>query len=303
MITVTGELGSGKSTIAKLIAKKEKIKYYSTGEILRKIADKMNMSILEINKYAENNKSIDGDIDAFTIDLGKSLESFIMDSRMAWHFIPDSFKVLLTVDSKVAAQRIIMQTNRMSESYIDIEAAEKNLLERKNSELKRFIDLYGVNYTDKNNFDLILDTTIADQFRLSEFIIEKYTEWKTNKHHAGFWISPKRLIPSQKITMLCNNEYDLINNSISRYGFKDKYPISVVKHNGMYYIFDGHKRTSAAIHNAIDFVRIIIISNEDDNVELISGLKSIEFINTSTNMTWIYDWEDAHFFNFSNYPK
>ena len=96
-ISITGDLGSGKSTVGKILSSKLNYDYYSTGAIQRKIASKYNITTLELNKRSELNTEIDNEIDSWTISLGKSKKRIIVDSRLAWHFIPDSFKVYLTV--------------------------------------------------------------------------------------------------------------------------------------------------------------------------------------------------------------
>ncbi len=297
-ITIAGELGSGKSTIGKMIAHLECIDYYSTGEILRKIASNMNKSILEMNKYAEENKSIDDEIDGFTINLGKSNTSFVMDSRMAWHFIPHSFKVMLIVDSKTAALRIIGQVDRTSESYGDVDAAVNDLMQRKESERKRFVELYSVDYTDKKNFDLILDTTISTPESLSAFILDKYLCWKKNGYQAGFWISPKRLMPAQHITMPGNDDYKVLELNMKMNGYDESCPITVIKKNDNYYILDGHKRTSVAIHLSLEYVPILLLSDEDNEKEIFPGLTPPKYIETTTSKSLLHDWEDAHGFRF-----
>ena len=46
-ITITGRLGSGKSTVAKLIVADHGYTYYSTGNIMRELAAEAGISILE----------------------------------------------------------------------------------------------------------------------------------------------------------------------------------------------------------------------------------------------------------------
>lgn len=49
IITISGDIGSGKSTTGKLLAKKLDYKYLSTGAIQRQIAEEMGMTTLELN--------------------------------------------------------------------------------------------------------------------------------------------------------------------------------------------------------------------------------------------------------------
>ena len=91
-ISITGELGSGKSTIAKILAEEFKAQYLSTGAIQRNIANRFGLNTLQLNNLADTNKQIDEEIDGTLIELNTSDKSFVIDSRLAWFFIPNSFK-------------------------------------------------------------------------------------------------------------------------------------------------------------------------------------------------------------------
>ncbi|MBI2133066.1 nucleoside monophosphate kinase, partial [Candidatus Woesearchaeota archaeon] len=53
IITISGVPGSGKSTVARVVAGKMNLKHISVGDILREIARSRGMTILEISKLAE----------------------------------------------------------------------------------------------------------------------------------------------------------------------------------------------------------------------------------------------------------
>ena len=92
-ISLAGDLGSGKSTVSAILIERLGAKYYSTGAIVRSIADSRNMTVVELNKYMETHPEIDHEIDAGIAALSESPESLIIDSRMAWHFTKGTFKV------------------------------------------------------------------------------------------------------------------------------------------------------------------------------------------------------------------
>ncbi|HAQ19045.1 MAG TPA: cytidylate kinase [Prolixibacteraceae bacterium] len=177
-ITITGDLGSGKSSIAKALCKMLNFKYFSTGSIQRQIGKENGMNTLELNYFAEDNTDIDKYIDDQVIKLNDEPDSFILDSRMAWHFIRRSFKIYLTVDPLVAAQRVIADNQRECEPVIE-DAYEKslNLLERRAAENKRFLAVYGVDCGDLTNYDLVIDTTFSSVEEVSELIVERYTDF------------------------------------------------------------------------------------------------------------------------------
>jgi cytidylate kinase len=177
-ITITGDLGSGKSSVAKVLCKLLNLNYFSTGVIQRQIAKEKGLNTLELNYFSENNLDIDKYIDDQVIKLNDEPDSFILDSRMAWHFIRKSFKIYLTVDPIVAAQRVIADNQREGEPVIE-DAKEKslNLLERRAAEDKRFKAIYGVDCGDLSNYDLVLDTTYLSIEEVARLIVERYTDY------------------------------------------------------------------------------------------------------------------------------
>ena len=85
-------------------------------------------------------------------------DKLIFDSRMAWHFVPGAFKVFVTVDPRVAAERV-MKDPRPGEPAEDVDELCAELVERSKVEQARFQYLYGVDYYDYKNFDLVVDSS------------------------------------------------------------------------------------------------------------------------------------------------
>jgi predicted cytidylate kinase len=171
IITISGIAGSGKSTVAKLLAKKLNYKHYSTGDFMREIAKQRKLTLLELSKQAETNNSIDKELDKKQIELGKTKDNFVIDSRLGFHFIKNSKKVFLKVDLKEAAKRILKE-KRKHEQYNDISESEKKIITRINSEDKRYKEYYNINYKDKKHYDLIIDTTNIKPEEIIKKIIE-----------------------------------------------------------------------------------------------------------------------------------
>lgn len=180
IITLTGDLGSGKGTVSEIIKNKYGFKTYSTGDVQRQIAARYNMTTLELNKYSDTHPEIDDEIDGCFRELANSTENLIIDSRMAWHFIPNSFKVYLKVDIEIAANRIINASRGNVESYSSIEEAKDKIIERKNSENNRFMEKYGVDCANMGNFDLIVDSSNMNPEEVANFIIESAKNYFKN---------------------------------------------------------------------------------------------------------------------------
>ncbi len=174
-ITITGSLGSGKSTIAKLLAQKLGYIHYSTGDAQRKIAAQYHMTTLELNQLADTDPSIDQQIDSVFNQLEESNQLYAIDSRMAWFFMPKSFKVKLTVEPKTAALRILNDTSRSGEKkYKTIDDALEATMNRRTSEIERFKKTYGVDIEDPNNFDMVIDTTDLTPQEVCDIILKEY---------------------------------------------------------------------------------------------------------------------------------
>jgi len=174
IISITGDLGSGKSTVAEILCKRLNYEYIYTGKIQREIANRYSMTTLELNQYAETHPEIDAEIDSTFKSLNESA-NLIVDSRLAWFFIPKSFKVFLKTDLIVSANRISCDKQRENEKYSSKEEAINKIIARKESENKRYMELYGANCSDLSNFDLIVDTSYITPERVVDIILAAYS--------------------------------------------------------------------------------------------------------------------------------
>ena len=160
-ITIQGAQGSGKSTVAKLLAEKLKYKHYSAGDFMRQIAAKRGMSLLELSKIAEKDGgAIDKELDDLVRSVGKKEKDFVLDGRLGFFFIPKSFKIYLTVNLDEAARRIFGNKRPGETENTTLAKTKANILRRIKSEHTRYKSYYGVEYPPKlDGFELVVDTT------------------------------------------------------------------------------------------------------------------------------------------------
>lgn len=162
IISLNGDLGAGKSTIAKRIAEELGIKRYYMGQILRDLSKERGMTFLDFMKLAEKDPSIDKDIDAYVKKLGAEEDDFIIESRTAWSFIPKSVKIYLSVDEEAGVKRIykeLQADNQRNEELKPFEELLKNCQRRVLSEQKRYKKYYNFDIRDLSHYDFVLDTT------------------------------------------------------------------------------------------------------------------------------------------------
>ncbi len=186
VVTVAGQLASGKSRVCRDLAAALGYDYVSTGQLQREIAEGLGMNSLELNLHSEGNPAIDEQIDGTLVRLGESPGNYVVDSRMAWHFLPNSLKVYLTVDADVASQRVLGDRTRENEPrYASAEEAKELMTARMESERRRFLDTYGVDCGDRSNYDIVLDTTSFDAEQVVEQLIERVERWRADARQTG----------------------------------------------------------------------------------------------------------------------
>lgn len=194
IITISGDLGSGKSVLAASLVEAWQADRYSTGIVQRRLAEKMGITTLELNKRAESDKSIDEQIDSVFRNLAKSAKNLVVDSRMAFHFLPQSFRIKLEVHPKVAALRIKGDTSRVGEGVYntpeDIEAA---IIARKASERERFKKYYDADIEDHAGYDLVINTTHVPTVDVNTIANTCIELWLKKQHFGKLWVSPKYL--------------------------------------------------------------------------------------------------------------
>ncbi len=191
-ISLAGDLGSGKSTVSDILVRLLDAEYYSTGAIVRDIALRRGLTVVELNKYMETHPEIDHEIDDGLKALSGVEKRLIIDSRMAWHFTTDTFKVYLSTDAETSALRI-MNANRRGEHSATLEDTLKDTRERRESEKKRYLEQYGVNIKDLDNYSLIVDTTSATPEEIANCIKVGFERWLSDRSYKQLFISPTRI--------------------------------------------------------------------------------------------------------------
>ncbi len=175
IITISGLPGSGKSTVGKMIAKQLGYEYFSMGDLRGHMAMERGMTIDELNKLGEKESWTDLDADEEQKKMGQTKDNIVIEGRLSWHFIPHSFKIFLTVDIPEAAKRSLEnRAERKDEKPVaSMAEAEAAIRERLASDKKRYLQHYGLNYTDPKNYDLLIDTTHLPIEQVVQQVVDK----------------------------------------------------------------------------------------------------------------------------------
>jgi len=180
IITISGKAGSGKGTISKLLAEKLGYEHISIGDMKRKIAHEMGITIFQFDilwEKPENKETFDLKYEEYQKKLPLD-SNIILDGRMAFYCQPDSFRVFLTVDDDESARRIFYDKKRVGDEYALFEDAKNATIRRNKENIRRFKELYNIDIFDPANYDLVIDTTENHPEKVADEIIEKFTEFK-----------------------------------------------------------------------------------------------------------------------------
>ncbi len=269
-ISLAGDLGSGKSTVANILIDELHAEYYSTGAIVRSIAAKRGMSVVELNIYMETHPEIDNEIDDGLVALSDKPEALIIDSRMAWHFTKGTFKVYLSTDAEVSALRI-MGANRIGEHAASLEDTVRETRARRESEKKRYFEQYGVNIKDLFNYSLIVDTTYASPDAVAECILKGFRRWQEDPEYTEAFICPERLhYPDDE-----PNSAEVERLAAALEQGSPITEISVVEKNGEFFLSDGHEAALAYTLAMRDYIPARLVKcdiSENNYVKMTNSL-------------------------------
>jgi cytidylate kinase len=187
-ITISGMPGSGKTTVAKMLSDKLKLKHYYIGAMRREIARQRGITLNELNRLGESDPSTDKVVDDYLINLGKTEDDFIAEGRTASYFIPNSIKIFIAVDVRVGAGRILKDAvekgkaqERNEKVAASVDGQAKLLQERIDSDKLRYKRYYGSTMFERKMYDLWLDSTDMIPEQVVSQIMEFITDSKKKK--------------------------------------------------------------------------------------------------------------------------
>ncbi|MDD5181646.1 MAG: cytidylate kinase family protein [Candidatus Nanoarchaeia archaeon] len=151
-ITISGQSGSGKSTIADAIAKAFHLKHVNVGDIFRSIAKKKKVKLETLSETV--GRKIDFEADKKTLELAKKGKVLLNGRLTAWVAGDNAdVRIFVDCDINVRAKRVALRDNKT------VAQAKKDLIKRDKNDARRYKHVYGFNIADKRIYDLIIDNT------------------------------------------------------------------------------------------------------------------------------------------------
>ncbi len=127
-------------------------RYISGGEVFRDIARARGISVTDVNKLAEQDPTLDRELDERQRELAKG-GTCVVESRLAGWMVEADLKIWLRAAVDVRAARVARREGQ------PLESARAELVERERSEWARYKRLYTIDTNDLAPYHLIIDTS------------------------------------------------------------------------------------------------------------------------------------------------
>jgi len=182
IITISGKPGSGKSSTADQVAELLGYTRFSSGDMVRSLTKKRGITLKDFNRKAKDDHTLDYAIDEELRKL-RDASDIVIDSRLGFYWIPESFKVYLDLDMDVASARIYsdLQENekRSSENTLSASLATvaRDVRVRMQNEQARYTALYGVDPYDSEHFSLVINTARHSPQTVALTVYDHYKKW------------------------------------------------------------------------------------------------------------------------------
>lgn len=153
LITISGTPGSGKTTVARLLAARLGVPHVYAGDIYRAEAESRGISLAELNALAERDHTIDRALDDRMAGYARR-GGVVLEGRLAGfiaiHERVEALKVWLTASEAVRAERVAGREGQTAAQVL----AENEARQR--SDVRRYRAIYGWDLDDTTIYDLIL---------------------------------------------------------------------------------------------------------------------------------------------------
>jgi len=155
LITISGLPGSGKTTVARLVSQRLGLRHVYAGDLFRREAERRGITLEAFARLAEDDHEIDRRLDEAMLSVARGGD-VVLEGRLAGFMAHreglQALKVRLEAGEVVRAERIAKrECSQVAEVLARMQAREQ-------SDARRYRDIYGFDYYDRELYDLVIET-------------------------------------------------------------------------------------------------------------------------------------------------
>ena len=175
-ITIGGLAGSGTSTISRMLSEKIKYNHIDAGQIWDELAAEHNTDVLGLSKIAENDKSIDQELDNKMIEHASSRENIILEGRLIGALCSknniNSLKIWVDAPVDIRAKRVCQREKG------NFQDTKNKIILREKSNKKRYLMYYNIDIDDKSYYDLVINSETKSPNEIVAIILNRLNNFK-----------------------------------------------------------------------------------------------------------------------------
>jgi predicted cytidylate kinase len=170
LVTISGEPGSGKTTVGRLLAKRLGLPHVYAGDLYRQEAKRRGLTLEKFNELCERDHSIDRSLDERMAARARE-GNVVLEGRLAGYLAAEgnlpALKVWLTAGDEVRARRVAERETGDWREVLRVNEV------RHSSDARRYRQIYGYDLSDTGVYDVVLSTDDRTPETLVEELVER----------------------------------------------------------------------------------------------------------------------------------